>query len=1225
MAEERKDNEMTKKEIADKMSMKRQSHLRGNLSDLNYTREIYKPSNRQIIKLPKDRFKREQALSVTNYYTSVDGIEPLITVSKNEKTIATFYTKPGGKQIYLRISDRNLCEILADKGLSYYDMQITDLELDKKLDIRVKGLGDDIGLLFSAFGYQLKGKDNLNIVDENKDYPFDIDLSEKFVDMAIKNHFQDSKDKHGCLLGDNMNLDSPTMQGILRSVIANEPVYFDSEISQTLGDENDESKQVKLFSTSYQFDGNGAVLTRPMDFMEMGGKPYVYLSINDNETGEEHAGRFYEITGVSVTEDDRIMFRIKDKSLTTVNRDYPNSRTIEIPYNHDKNGSRAFVNFVKKMADNVKYQQQYLDKYGTTTFNNPSFGDFHAPNATLINRLYGMRDTLTQRDTTQVIHNFDSAGFVRRDDAEDVFGEDYKNAQTSNEAMEEIYRKQLEKEHEEERLRAERRAEQERLRQEQEKQASGDYGTNYENTAQATAQNYQPGNNYANYANISEPTAEQEEVFRANLANPDTRNPADENEAGSGDSSAESDSNNADREREQTDPAAKQGDSAGEQPSPEAEQTPEPQPAPETPPVAPEPEPEPEPAPAPEPMPETPEAPSRDDAQGATSGAPNGAPAAVPAENENGRPKKRSVLDVPYAEDTTLEGYDPNKSNELAAKVGLGILGPSILLFFISAIVGIPLLGLVANAGMALATVTFTKPWEWAKISKSNAIARANAKLAKEKVKELKRERKAENKKEDTATLTAEEKEARKNKQLTEINAEQEKIAKDDENINDRIAALNEQQSLLLAGGAILDENGNPITLTDEELEEIGNQSEFLQRVDTDPELYQTVYKEINEGKEKGEERTPTINDYIAHWNKKITEKEGEISEASRKISNRSVNVLASVGELRSAAGEDEDLQEAVRLMYSNALHGGKLERLRAGVDAMDETARQAEIEKEEKILTENNKKLKDMEDERTIGLKLVTFHNLRDNYEKSEEERKQAIADKAAREEELAKLKNERELLKEKRLNDAIGAEPSFADQFRQELYKQNQQQLEYLKARQGLNGSLRKNLEKQAERIEKGKDVEHITKSQTTNFERTDAILDMQTGDGNEIVNKQIAQEQKEYEEARARAQIVLDWVDDINKKREEATLANDTDALNKLKEKEEGVLAYTDDLVKGNSDQIKARFETLQQTVYSEFGRELPQEKAKEENGRRAKTPRNKDNSATAGGEGREVGRT
>ena len=624
-------------------------------------------------------------------------------------------------------------------------------------------------------------------------------------------------------------------------------------------------------------------------------------------------------------------------------------------------------------------------------------------------------------------------------------------------------------------------------------------------------------------------------------------------------------------------------------------------------------------------MPKTPEAPSRDDAQGAVGGAPNGAPAAALAENENGRPKKRSVLDVPYAEDTTLEGYDPNKSNELAAKVGLGILGPSILLFFISAIVGIPLLGLIANAGMALATVTFTKPWEWAKISKSNAIARANAKLAKEKVKELKRERKAENKKEDTATLTAEEKEARKNKQLTEINAEQEKIAKDDENINDRIAALNEQQSLLLAGGAILDENGNPITLTDEELEEIGNQSEFLQRVDTDPELYQTVYKEINEGKEKGEERTPTINDYIAHWNKKIAEKEGEISEASRKISNRSVNVLASVGELRSAAGEDKDLQEAVRLMYSNALHGGKLERLRAGVDAMDETARQAEIEKEERILTENNKKLKDMEDERTIGLKLVTFHNLRDNYEKSEEERKQAIADKAAREEELAKLKNERELLKEKRLNEAIGAEPSFADQFRQELYKQNQQQLEYLKARQGLNGSLRKNLEKQAERIEKGKDVEHITKSQTTNFERTDAILDMQTGDGNEIVNKQIAQEQKEYEEARARAQIVLDWVDDINKKREEATLANDTDALNKLKEKEEGVLAYTDDLVKGNSDQIKARFETLQQTVYSEFGRELPQNEAEKENGRRAKTPRNKDNSATAGGEGREVGRT
>lgn len=1039
-----------------------------------------------------------QNLTVAKYHPNVREEKiPLITIRKGDSVIARFYNVRGeGEQIFMDILDPSLQKNFQDNKLPSKEVAITGLELDKKLDVRVKGLGKDLGVLFSAYGFQMQTPEN-NQVLRNDDMPYDIEIGENYIDNALKN-----TKNTGCLLGEDMKLNSPTMQGLLRASIFNENVENNYKITE----KEFADGKVKLTSVNYNTTINNEDVRRPIQFIEMNGKLYTYLSIFDGLTERERNGQFYEISKIRTTKDNKIFLRIKDKSLQTIGNSQPNTRIIEISHNNDE----TLTNYIQ---NNILKNKEYENLIDIPAPSEEEI-DTLSTNAKISNIEYGEREGM-RGEKTKI---FDSAGFGR----------------------------------------------------------SGS-----------------PLDDKAESIEVVPPEQPLVDI-------PDSDTIGNPNSTG--------------------DPP--QDPSADEQPSPEAEQTPEPQPAPETPPVPPEPQSEPE--PAPEPMPETPEAPSRDDAQGATSGAPNGAPTTAPAENENGRPKKRSVLDVPYAEDTTLKDYDPNKSNELAAKIGLGILGPSILLFFISAIVGIPLLGLIANAGMALATVTFTKPWEWAKISKSNAIARANAKLAKEKVKELKRERKAENKKEDTATLTAEEKEARKNKQLEKIKAEQDKIDEDDKNIEAKIDALNAQQALLIAGGGILDENGNPITLTDEELEEIGNQSEFLQRVDTDPELYQTVYKEINEGKEKGEERTPTINDYIAHWNKKITEKEEEISEASRMISNRSVNVLASVGELRSAAGEDENLQDAVRLMYSNALHGKKLEELRAGVDTMDETARQAEIEKEERFLTENNKKLKDMEDKRTIGLKLVTFHNLRDNYEKSEEERKQAIADKKAKKEELAKLKNERELLIEKRLNEAIGAEPSFADQFRQELYKQNQQQLEYLKARQDLNKNLKKNLEKQAERVEKGKDVEVITESQTTNFERTDAILDMQTGDGNEIVNKLIAQEQKEYEEARKQAQKVLDWMDDISKKRAEATLANDTDALNKIKENENGVLAYTDDLVKANSDQIKTRFETLQQTVYREFGRELPQNEEEKENARRAKASRNKANSTNAGGEGREAGK-
>ena len=694
-------------------SIRRQSSSREGLKASNSREGILYNTSQQTIQLPKSKLKANQSLSVTTYKGSIDGRDPLVIIRNEEKSIiAEFYTKPDEEQIYLNIYNYEIAKVLQDKGFPSTEIPITDLEIDKKLDIRVKGLGDDIGLLFSAFGYQLKGKDNLNIVHENEEYPFDFDVSEKFIDLAIKNNFKEDSNKHGCLLGENMKLDSPTMQSLLRMTAMNQPIFYDAIAQKTLGDKTDKSKQVVLTSTSYQFyDKNGNLQRRPMEFMEVGGKPYVYLSIveGDPRQRREHAGRFYELSEINLTDDNRIFFTIKDRSLVTVDRAHINSRILEIPYAKDENGSSKFVGFVSDIAKNYKIRN--------ASENTPQ------ANATLSNKEYGVRDDW--KHSNQTIHNYDSAGFVRHDDAESVLRKDKAKETEPN----------IEPEPQPENT----------------EEQAGSEAAEPETTSLVVSRENEDDNQDADeivYGTIS--TGDPDVEFLQNYAG-DTTNSVPPNsqtidqpeETAEGptfgytfknynplytnDTTIVTESSTSDLsslvENDHAD-AIENGRGGVLPERTETRDDVDPQPVPE-----PQPEPQQEPQPEPEPEPQ-----SQSPADG------GGNPTAPQEEEEIETQKKKSALDIPFID---KKGFDKDKSNELAAKVGTGILGVGVVLMAFSVI--IPFLAPFVIVAFATSTIVFTKPWEWVQVSKSNAIDRANAKLAKEKLKELKRERIEEN------------------------------------------------------------------------------------------------------------------------------------------------------------------------------------------------------------------------------------------------------------------------------------------------------------------------------------------------------------------------------------------------------------------------------------------------------------------------------------------------
>ena len=700
----------------------------------------------QIITLPNfPGTKKEQKLSVFDNFATgrnQNTKKLLIDIRKGYEPIAAFKIDEDTNKILLDVYDENLIKIFNKKNLNTKGLVIDSLELDKKLDIRVKALGKDIGVLFSAYGFQMKAKGPRDTIDsavlKNEDAPYDIEIGERFLDMAIQNEFSDKENKNGCLLGNDMRLNSPTMQSLLRMASVNNLSLYDGISQKTLGDKDDKNKQIILTSTSFQFyDKNGNLQRRPMDFMEINGKPYVYLSIVEgapNKEKREHAGRFYELSNINITNDNHVFFTIKDKSLVTIDREAPNSRTLEIPFTTDKNGYSQFIMFVEGI-----YKKYNLEKNGVKLNN--------TTNATLSNREYGTKEEW--KHANQTIHNYDSAGFIRHDNAESVLGKD-----------------NIDKNKEENTL---------------------------DNTvsAQGTAIIYDnPYNSYNSEESsiVSESKSSDENAEEVKEVEHEQDVPSappaqdiDESNENSNDDdgpefvsynvapdSIPPDDKTAEKPNDEQDPQNKTPEPANE--PRQAQQTQEAQPAPQ-----------------PEPQP-TPQAPTP----------PTTPPTAPPApENEEG-PKKKSALDIPFIDGGKDDkGFDKDKSNELAAKLGIGMSAMAVVLFGFS--VFMPFLAIIGIGFSVGSIVAFAKPWEFFSAGASSAVDRANAKLAKEKLKELKRERKAENALANEQKQQAE-RTVTKNKNQKQIDSlNEENVA-----IDARIAMLENQKRALQTQNAIL-------------------------------------------------------------------------------------------------------------------------------------------------------------------------------------------------------------------------------------------------------------------------------------------------------------------------------------------------------------------------------------------------------------------------------------
>ena len=373
-----------------------------------------------------------QTITVAEYRkNSKDEKEPLITIrktikekdengSEKERTVevARFYNVKGeGDQIFMDILDPTLKKIYTDtisqkEKDAFPDrdfssaIAISGLEIDKKMDIRVKGLGKDMGVLFSAFGFQLrktaeKEEESINKVFKNEDSPYDIEISENFIDKAITNELEEKK--NGCLLSESMSITSPEMQGLLRSSLLNDGIGASSEKSFANG-------RVKLEQITF----NDGEKKRPLSFMEIDGKPYVYASLVSKDSliddgtkkgrrKTELVGRFYELTNFS---DDKIFgnnirLELFDKNLRTLDGAYPHTRTAEIPISNENGESKKLLDYLNKIAKDRKFDKGKIQAI---------------PNATLSNETYGQAER-TYGETKI----YDSAGFVRNEKVEGAF------------------------------------------------------------------------------------------------------------------------------------------------------------------------------------------------------------------------------------------------------------------------------------------------------------------------------------------------------------------------------------------------------------------------------------------------------------------------------------------------------------------------------------------------------------------------------------------------------------------------------------------------------------------------------------------------------------------------------------------------------------------------------------------------------------------------------------
>ncbi|HIT62403.1 MAG TPA: hypothetical protein IAC38_03000 [Candidatus Caccovivens faecavium] len=626
-----------------------------------------------------------QSLTVARYQNDKNEKLPLITIKKGDDVVARFYNVRGeGDQIFMDILDPSLQRNFEENKISSKEVAISGLELDKKLDVRVKGLGKDLGVLFSAFGFQMQTPEK-NQVLKNESLPFDIEVGENFLDKALKNQLDNTKDK-GCLLSESMSLNSPTMQGMLRASTFNENLgntFTKSEKSFADG-------KVKITSLNYDTTINNQTVKRPIQFIEANGKISTYLSIVDGLTNREKNGRFYEISNIRVTKDNRIFLKITDDSLDTIGGSTPHTRTIEIPHNNDS----TLVNYIKNDVLKNKNYENLNDKAS-----DDSVIDTLSTNASLSNKEYGEIENQIGGNT-QV---FDSAGFIRRDQPENSF-------ENLNEAQEipEVDKKEYDKSHDINPMET--------------------VGSPLPNK-DASAKLFADDANNGNPENDREPEPQPEPQ-----PEPAPQSPAGDNER-TGDE-REGERENTDREADGSNPAG---------------------------------------------------------------GPPPVAPHTEEQHDENApAPKKRSALDIPFIDKKDdAKGFDKDKSNALAAKLGTGILGVSAVLLAFSVI--IPFLAPFAIAGLATATIVYTKPWELFAAGSSTAVDRANAKLAKEKLKELKRERKAEN------ALAREQSEKRAKNAILNKNQKQiERLNEENGGIDARIAMLERYKRELQTQNGIL-------------------------------------------------------------------------------------------------------------------------------------------------------------------------------------------------------------------------------------------------------------------------------------------------------------------------------------------------------------------------------------------------------------------------------------
>ncbi len=231
---------------------------------------------------------------------SSDSNKYLLKIHKNGKLVANFYDK-GGKT-YLHFGDEFFKSIDTNNKYADFrgqDVELNELVLDKKLDVQVKSTnGKDFSCLFSAFGAQIVDTKNGNSVFRNTDYPFDIAVSDRFLEKAMGND-------NTCNLGEDMKFESATMQALLIASTQNARMRTNQEIKTN--NILDNIKRVQPITKNY---GALAITSLPirvpkgekvgtewLNLAEKDGKLYGYFNLEVN--GRKQVGKYYEVRGMN--------------------------------------------------------------------------------------------------------------------------------------------------------------------------------------------------------------------------------------------------------------------------------------------------------------------------------------------------------------------------------------------------------------------------------------------------------------------------------------------------------------------------------------------------------------------------------------------------------------------------------------------------------------------------------------------------------------------------------------------------------------------------------------------------------------------------------------------------------------------------------------------------------------------------------------------------------------